>query len=124
VAEAAAEMHAIIPEGSRTIVLGEPELAFYLHLSGRPAFERIEDMAVLAGLSEPVYVITGRYSAMRVIREGLDKLKDRLHYLGTFPMDPKDLRLLDDYPPLSAWRVRAHPDDTYNLKVYRLLPKG
>jgi dolichyl-phosphate-mannose-protein mannosyltransferase len=123
VSKAALEMRSIIPPGGRTIVIGEPALAFYIHLANRPAFERIEDMAILGSLAEPVYVVTGRYASMREIRDGLKKLGDRLMYLGTFPMDPKDIRLLDDLAPREARRFRAQPDETFSLKVYRLLPK-
>ena len=57
--EAAAAMQKIIPPGSRVIVIGEPPLAFYLHIANRPALERTEDLAVLESLNTSVFVVTG-----------------------------------------------------------------
>jgi len=123
--EAAAAMEKIIPTGERVIVIGEPSLAFYLHLANRPAFERIEDIALLDSIKAPVYLVTGVYADRApTLREGLKKLNDRLVPLGKAPMSPKDIRVLDDFAPPDARLYRTQPDNTYDLKLYRLLPKS
>jgi len=125
VSQAAAAMQTIIPPGSRVIVVGEPPLAFYLHLSNRPAFERVEDMAVLESLPTAVYIVTGAYAKCAPkLREGLKKLNNRLVPLGTFKMEPKDIRVLDDFLPREARLFRTHADSTYDLMLYYLLPKS
>jgi 4-amino-4-deoxy-L-arabinose transferase-like glycosyltransferase len=124
VADAAIAMQQIIPSGSRVIVVGEPELAFYLHLADRKAFERLEKPEDWEKLETTVYLVTGIY-VQRVpqLLKGLEDLKDRLEWLGTFPMNPGDIRLLDDFSPDNAYRFRSSPDNSYDLTVYRLLPK-
>lgn len=123
---AAEEIAAIVPAGTRTVVLGEPTLAFELHLLGRPAFERVLHPDVqLAGTTEPLYVVSGRYGRKAPdLRNGLTALGARLVHVADvdLPM-PRDHRLLDD---LRIDRVPAYlaaPDPTeYRLTVYRLDP--
>ena len=125
VPEAAAAMQKIIPPGSRVIVIGEPPLAFYLHIANRPALERTEGLAVLESLNTSVFVVTGTYAKISPItRKGLAKLGDRLVLLGTFPMTPSDVRLLDDLVPPRARLYRNNPGDRYDITLYHLLPKG
>ncbi len=127
VAKAALEMEEIIPSGGRVIVIGEPTLAYYLHLANRPAFERSHDtdarIIEIEKLSEPVYVVTGVYSDRAPqLRKGLARLGERLTLLKTFSMDPKDIRILDDFPPREARLFRQKPDKTYDLNLYRYSP--
>ena len=125
VPEAAAAMQTMIPRGSRVIVLGEPALAFYLHLANRPAFERTDDPADFASLETPVFVVTGTYAKIAPpVRNGLKKFGDRLVLLGKFPMIPTDVRLLDDLDPPRARLYRANPGDRYDITLYHLFPKG
>jgi 4-amino-4-deoxy-L-arabinose transferase-like glycosyltransferase len=129
VQKAAAAMRNIIPVGSRVIVIGEPPLAFYLHLANHQAFEQTENtaerIALLESLRTQAYVVTGVYSKRAPeLRNGLKKLGDRLIPLGTFPMDPKDLRILDDFVPREARLFRSSPDDTYKLNLYLLSPSA
>jgi hypothetical protein len=125
VPEAAAAMEKIIPAGSRVIVIGEPPLAFYLHLANRPAFERTEDVETLADLHTPVYLVTGTYAKISPgLRKGLANFGARLMPLGTFPMIPSDIRLLDDLLPPRAWFYRVNPSDRYDITLYQLFPKG
>ena len=127
VAKAARAMEEIIPSGSRVIVIGEPALAYYLHLANRPAFERTNDSGAriieLEKLHTPVYVVTGVYSNRAPsLRERLKRLGNRLILLKTFAMDPKDIRVLDDFVPRDARLFRQNPDQTYNLRLYRFSP--
>jgi 4-amino-4-deoxy-L-arabinose transferase-like glycosyltransferase len=119
--EAVAAMNAIIPVGSRVIVIGEPEVAFYFHLTNRPAFERVEDPVVWKSIQTPAFMVAGVYAKRAtVLREGLEKLGARLVPLGKYPVEPNDLRLLDDFSPQDARTYREHPDDTFELTLYKL----
>ena len=125
VLEAAVAMEKIIPFWERVIVVGEPSLAFYMHLANRPAFERTEDPVLFKNLETPVYLVTGVYANRApTLREGLKKLNDRMVPLAKFPLIPKDIRVLDDFAPREARFYNTQPDDTYDLKLYRLLPKS
>ena len=116
-------MTSVIPAGERVIVVGEPQLAFYLHLADRRAFERVDSTGPLARLDDRVYVVTGVYARRApALRAGFKALAPRLTVLGVFPVRPNDVRLLDD---LTAPRVRAYvdqPDDTFDLTLYELRP--
>jgi 4-amino-4-deoxy-L-arabinose transferase-like glycosyltransferase len=122
-ADAARAMTSVIPAGERVIVVGEPQLAFYLHLAGRRAFERVDSTGPLARLDARVYVVTGVYAKRAPpLRAGFKALAPRLTVLGVFPVRPNDVRLLDD---LAAPRARAYvdqPDDTFDLTLYELQP--
>ena len=125
IAEAAQSMQAIIPPGSRVVVIGEPSLAFYLHLADRPAFERTEEPAALESINAPVYLVTGIYTQRApTLRDEIKKLQDRLTLLGTFPMSPNDIRLLDDFNPQKARQFRANPDNSYDFSLYYFQPLG
>jgi uncharacterized membrane protein HdeD (DUF308 family) len=119
---AAAVIESYVPAGQPVVVVGEPSLQFYLHTEGRPSFERIQDMAILAEIPE-TYVVTGVYAKRTPsIREGLERLAPRLERIATIPVWPKDLRVLDDYPSRVARRMLGMPDSTYLLTLYRLRP--
>jgi hypothetical protein len=119
--DAVAAMNSIIPTGSRVIVIGEPEVAFYFHLARRPAFERADDPVTWQGIQTPVFMVAGVYAKRAtVLREGLEKLGARLVPLGKYPVEPNDLRLLDDFSPQGARTYREHPDDTFELTLYKL----
>jgi 4-amino-4-deoxy-L-arabinose transferase-like glycosyltransferase len=128
VSEAAAAVRNMIPPGQRVIVVGEPTVAFYLHLDGLLRFERVEDnvdrVTLLKKLRTPVFVVTGVYAKWAPeLRKGLESLGNRLAVIGTFPMNPKDIRVLDDLPPLKARLFRVKPDNTYELTLYRFTPQ-
>jgi 4-amino-4-deoxy-L-arabinose transferase-like glycosyltransferase len=121
--DAAAAMSQIIPAGSRVIVIGEPELAFYFQLSGRPAFERTEHAADLQAVQESAYVVAGVYARRApALRDALAGLGARLVPVGSYSMDPNDVRLLDDFSIKDAGAFRAAPDNTFALTLYRLDP--
>ena len=122
VADAVSEMRTLIAPRDRVIVVGAPSVAFYLRLADRLA-EPTDGASRLKGLRDPAYVVTGVY-ADRVphTREVLTGMADQLSRLGTFPLDPKDIRVLDDFSPAKARRFRANPDSTYALTLYRFVP--
>lgn len=125
VPEAAAAMSVQIPPGSRIIVLGEPEVAFYLHLRNRPTWENTPDPDSWESNQTPVFIVTGVYVKRSLdLREELEKLGPRLVPLGKYAMEPKDIRLLDDFTPQEARAYRAQPDDTFELTLYRLAAKS
>ena len=122
VAEAVSEMQTTITPGDTVFVLGAPSVAFHLRLAGRLA-EPIDGPSRLEGLRGPAYVVTGVYAKRNPhTREVLKRMDDRLFRLGTFPLDPKDIRILDDFSPAEARRFRANPDSTYALTLYRFVP--
>jgi hypothetical protein len=123
--KAATAMKTVIPPNSRVIVIGEPSVAFYLHLAGRPAFDRLQDMDELKKLETPAYIVTGRYAKVAPpIRNGLKALGNRLVPLQTFPVNPREIRLIDDASPQKVYDFRANPDDSFDLTIYHLLPKS
>jgi 4-amino-4-deoxy-L-arabinose transferase-like glycosyltransferase len=127
VAEAAQAMEELIPAGSRVVVVGEPTLAYYLHLADRPAFETSHDTTdrfkEVEQLQSPVYVVTGVYTDCSPdLQACMKKLGKRLTLLGTFSMHPKDLRVLDDFLPGDARRYVEDPDNTYDLRLYLCSP--
>jgi 4-amino-4-deoxy-L-arabinose transferase-like glycosyltransferase len=120
---AAAEFSQEIPEGSRVIAMIEPTIAYYLHRSGRPAFERTSQFSVLDTLSTPAYVITGTYVRRSPrLQQQLTDLSDRLTALGVAKVIPYDVRLMDDLAPRRARKYRAHPDSTFDLHLFRYNP--
>jgi 4-amino-4-deoxy-L-arabinose transferase-like glycosyltransferase len=125
--EAVAAMTAEIPEGSRVIVLGAPSVAYYLHRSGRPSFERVPGADLPAALDSagaPVYVVFSLYSRRTGAQSrNLEELGDRLSFVGSYGFEPKDLRFLDDYPPEEAYALRANRGRDYDLELYRYSPE-
>jgi len=122
-AQAADQLEQYIPQGERVIVLAEPALAFYLHLSGRPAFERMDDPRKIADLAEPVYLVTGRYTNRApVLRDGIEKISDNLEELARFSLSPRDLRIQDDYPSPEERQMMRMPGNEYELVLYRFSP--
>jgi hypothetical protein len=74
-------------------------------------------------LNTPVYAITGFYTHRPPRqRKELARMSDRFTLLGSFPLDPWDVRILDDLTPRQAHRYRAHPDSTFVLKLFLYTP--
>ena len=120
-AVAASEMLNMIPVGSRVVVIGEPSLAYYLDISGRPAFGRFDNPDEWIHFKDPVYFVTGVYTKRAPdLSAGLEQIKDRLNFLRQFEVYPKDLRVMDDFNPASARKFLLNPDDTFNLSLYYL----
>jgi len=108
------------------VVVGEPELAYYLHLSGRPAFERTETPQEIAAIGDTVFFAVGRY-ARRVdfLRTNiLEALASRLRRVDSVPVVPRDLTILDDLTPSRAARYLERPDGEFDAVLYRLLPEN
>lgn len=121
-AKAAQSLQESIPEGERVIVLAEPALAFYLHQSGRPSFERIEDFQQLAAVNRPTYLVIGVYTNRAPpLRQGIESLKNRLQVIGTYPLTPRLVRVLDDFNGQNERKFLTNPDNTYELTLYRLV---
>jgi hypothetical protein len=114
----------LIPEGARVTVVGEPALAFYLHNAGRPAFESPtpDDIATMASTG---FLITGVYTnRARVLRAAVDGRRAELDSVATVPVEPNDLRLLDDTRPPAARRYRSVPDRTFDITLFRFHGRG
>lgn len=120
---AAASFEQQIPEGSRVIAMIEPTVAYYLHRSGRPAFERTAQFSVLDTLTTPAYVITGTYvRRSKRLQKQLAERSDRLTPIAAASVVPYDVRLLDDLAPAEARRYRTRPDSTFDLRLFRYDP--
>jgi hypothetical protein len=121
-ANAAGAIDAKVPAGVPVAVIGEPSLAFYLHRRGHHSFDR-STLRELDASGSPVLVVTGVYARKaQVLRDGLRDRAHGLEILGRYPVDPSDLRLLDDYGSVDAPRYRARPDSMYDLILYRYDP--
>lgn len=119
-AEAATAMTQRIPGSSRVIVVGEPALAFYLHLAGKRAFERLELRAQLLQVTEGTYLAAGLYARLAPeLHRTISDLTAHLQPLGTFPAVPSELRLLDDLSPAQAKEYLSKPDHRYDIVLYR-----
>jgi dolichyl-phosphate-mannose-protein mannosyltransferase len=120
-ADAATRIAAALPPSAPVVVVAEPPLAFYLHTQGHAAFGDLTNFDQLDSLPDPSYIVTGVYTRRApIIAEAIRTRADRLELLGRFPLDPTDVRLLDDFTPADARRYRARPDSTYDLLLYRL----
>lgn len=123
-ADAASRIASRLAPGSPVTVIGEPPLAFYLHTAGHASFERGVTKTIEAS-SVPVNVVTGFYARRApVLERWLADHASQLEPLGRFPVDPTDLRLIDDYGPDRALAYRARPDTMYDLVLYRYRPLG
>ncbi len=127
-ASAASQMSKLIPQETEVRVIGEPALAFYLDRAGRKAFCAMPDnekrIETLAGSTNKVYLVTGIYSHRApALREAIERLKAKLVPIAKFPVEPKDIRLLDDLTPMEARSFRQSPDESFDLQLYRYAPR-
>ena len=123
--EAAEQITEVVPEKDRVIVVGHPELVFYLHIAGRQSPWRSPAPEAWAAETSPVYLVEGVYARRAPkLRDGLARLAGRLELLATYPVVPKDLRVLDDFQGRHGRRYRKAPDGTFNLNLYVLHPAG
>ncbi|MGH7502353.1 MAG: ArnT family glycosyltransferase [Longimicrobiales bacterium] len=121
-ADVAARIAEHVPAGQDVFVLGEPALAYYVHVSGRPSFRRVA-LADLDTLQNAGYLATGVYTDRApVLARGISERARRLTRLGSFPFRPNDLRLLDDFRPDRARAFLTAPDTTFDITLYRLSP--
>ena len=128
VRHAVQELGSMLPENSIIFVHGAPEVAYYL----RPHSNRIvpidlpidhEDIESLYRPGgESHFLITGRYSRVEPLsRNSLQRLVgSRLQLRRVVPVQPGDVRLLDDSSPTQALAFRAHPTDAYDLHLYQI----
>jgi hypothetical protein len=121
-ADAADAIARAVPAGERVVVLGEPELAYYIDRTGRPS-KGETGIPVLDSLSTPAWVVTGVYTRRAPqLREGIAALRERLTHVERVPFRPKDVRLLDDMTPEVARTYVLAPDTTFDLHLYRIVP--
>lgn len=127
VREAVNSMVLLLPKDSTVFVHGAPEVAFYLLLADRKAIpiddpidhQRIVDRFHPGGGKH--FLVTGIYSQREPrSRKSLVRLRDRLVLIGVFPVEPNDVRLLNDFSPVGAHHYRLNPSREYALRVYKI----
>lgn len=122
-ADAASGIASIVGGHEPILILGEPQVGFYLRLAGKRVLVGQDAVAALRGLNEPAYIVTGTYARRTpVLRETLASLRDQLTAVSSYPLRPNDLRLLDDMPPDRARAYRLQPDGTFDLTLLRYAP--
>jgi 4-amino-4-deoxy-L-arabinose transferase-like glycosyltransferase len=122
---AAARIGAVVPDGSSVIVIGQPELAFYLRVQGVEAISPEPEPEEWGSQNLPVYLVEGVYARRAPkLRDGLTAVRSRLQRLERYPVVPKDLRILDDFKGRRALGYSQAPDSTFDLILYRLSPGG
>jgi hypothetical protein len=126
-------MSKMLPPGSIVFVDEEPDAAFYFRRAGFNTLctvrlfdnanvpDAFQDLPEYAGA--PNYVVAGPYA-----QEAPDwhpippDIRARLNLVARFVTQPGDVRLLDDYSPQDALKYREHPDDRYDLLLFRVAP--
>lgn len=129
VRRAVTAMLAILPEESTVFVHGAPEVAFYFLRAKRraiPIDDPIDHPNVTVHLQpggERYFLVTGIYSQREPrSRASLKRLASQLHLAGIFPIEPNEVRLLDDFTPAKALQFRLRPSGDYDLRLYRIDP--
>jgi hypothetical protein len=121
--QAAEALAGQIPPGMPTVVIGEPELAYYLNHRNVSAQPLVGNPDAIGELSGPAYIVAGRYARVApAIKSNLAALGERLVRVERISIRPRDLRLLDDLSTAEARAYRLDPDNTFDLVVYRLNP--
>lgn len=121
--DASNEIAAVVPENALVIVIGHPEVAFYLRLAGRQALSPEPEPEEWAGMARPAYLVEGVYARRAPkLRNGLAALRGSLETLDSYPIIPKDLRVLDDSRAQKARDYRAAPDARFDLALHVLRP--
>lgn len=122
--EAAEALDNDLPPGAPVNVMGEPALAFYLHMLGHPSFRRTT-MAGLDSLTSERYLVTSIYLRRApVMQKGMAERREQFAFIKRIPLAvPSDLRVLDDFRPDSARRWITRPDSTYDLILWKFTPK-
>ena len=114
-----------IPARSTVFVLGEPAVLHYLGAVDVSAewVKARELPGALAEMDGPGLVVTGIYTRFTGAESRLvDELGPGLELAGSFPVNPKDLRVLDDGPPSFARSYRARASNAYDLNLFRYEP--
>jgi 4-amino-4-deoxy-L-arabinose transferase-like glycosyltransferase len=116
-----------LPTDSIVFVHGAPEIAFYFQTHGiktipidspidRPENTRYFRQGLLRH-----FLVTSIYSRWEPkSRELLQSLDGSLPLKGAYPLQPSDVRLLDDFDPSGAYAFRSHPTSAYTLQLYDL----
>jgi 4-amino-4-deoxy-L-arabinose transferase-like glycosyltransferase len=122
---ASSRIATLVPEGASVIVIGHPEIAFYLRLAGLHAVSPETEPEEWASETSPVYLVEGVYARRAPkLRDGLTAVRGRLQVLERYPVVPKDLRVLDDSKGQKAREYSRAPDSRFGLTLYLLRPVG
>ena len=122
-AAAATWIESAVDSDDPVFVVGEPPLAHYLRMAGRTAVAPV-DLSEFDTVATPAYLVTGVYTRRApLLRARMDTLRLRLTRLAMYHVEPNDLRLLDDLSPRKARAFRQRPDSTFDLTLYRVMPR-
>ena len=117
--DAVAAVASQVGADERVAVLGEPVAALYLLERGVQAFP-VEAGTDLRRDLHAGYLVTGRYARqVPAMADAVAELADRVERIGSYPMQPGDMRLLDDMAPGRARRFRQQPDASFELELFR-----
>lgn len=120
-ARAAGQLHELIPADARLIVIGEPSLAHHLGLLGRDVPAMLVDVRDVDTVATEMWLAAGVYARRApVLRDAITGFGSRVDSLGAVPLDPGDLRLLDDFRAARAREWRQHPDAEFDVVLYRV----
>jgi 4-amino-4-deoxy-L-arabinose transferase-like glycosyltransferase len=127
--EAAVSISRLLPKDSVVLVHGEPAIVYYLRLYGYRAIPidyPIDNPKVRPFFHQSAkehFLVTGIYAEKRnpVSKACYENLKKKqLFQIGIFPVQPNDVRLLNDYYPTDALEYRMNPTNEYDLHLYRI----
>lgn len=120
-ARAAATLHELVPGDAQLIVIGEPSLAHHLGLLGRDVPAMLVDVRDVDTVSTEMWLAAGVYARRApVLRDAIAGFGARVDSLTSVPLDPGDLRLLDDFRAARARAWRQHPDAEFDVVLYRV----
>ena len=125
--EAAAQQLAeLLPPGEPVLVLGEPQLCLYLRRLGIEAESQLLPAVIeRVERGQPATVVAGLYSRRRGLFEVWLEEPGRSHRsLGRVNPEVNEVRLLDDFHPWAARRIRRTPQDELALDVYAIEGDG
>jgi hypothetical protein len=122
------DLMTIIPKDAIVFEVADPEIAFYSRCAGYLTYYD-QVIAGNGGLPEaltyhgarPVYVIGSYYARSEPTWSPvLSQVPGRFQLIAQTAAYPGDVRLLDDFTTREVREYLQHPDETYNLMLFRM----
>jgi 4-amino-4-deoxy-L-arabinose transferase-like glycosyltransferase len=122
-ARAAVALADLVPAGETIDVVGEPSLVHHLRRVGRDARPVVDELRDVESATAVRHVAAGVYARRApVLRDAIDRLRSRSDSLAALPLDPTDLRLLDDLATGAARQWRRTATDEFHVVIFRVRP--